>query len=121
MWYSNDMFHYMFKAEFVTLVSLKVPSGYSTDFSSSQILFVFPPPPRLFFGLGYLRDPHDRTRCRASEGRASLLFAHKTDIRRVALDRGGDLTSIVNDTRFAIRQLKGGKKQDLLREIEFVP
>ena len=24
---SNDMFHYMFKAEFVTLVSLKVPSG----------------------------------------------------------------------------------------------
>ncbi len=27
MWYSNDMFHHMFKAEFVTLVSLKVPSG----------------------------------------------------------------------------------------------
>ena len=28
MWYFNDMFHYdMFKAEFVTLVSLKVPSG----------------------------------------------------------------------------------------------
>ncbi len=27
MWYSNDMFHYMFKAEFVRLVSLKVPSG----------------------------------------------------------------------------------------------
>ena len=27
MWYSNDMFRYMFKAEFVTLVSLKVPSG----------------------------------------------------------------------------------------------
>ncbi len=27
MWYSNDMFHYMFQAEFVTLVSLKVPSG----------------------------------------------------------------------------------------------
>ncbi len=28
MWYSNDtMFHYMFKAVFVTLVSLKVPSG----------------------------------------------------------------------------------------------
>ena len=26
-WYSNDMFHYTFKAEFVTLVSLKVPSG----------------------------------------------------------------------------------------------
>ncbi len=28
MWYSNDMFHYMLKAEFLTLVSLKVPSGY---------------------------------------------------------------------------------------------
>ncbi len=27
MWYSNDMFHDMFKAEFVTTVSLKVPSG----------------------------------------------------------------------------------------------
>ncbi len=27
MWYANDMFHYMLKAEFVTLVSLKVPSG----------------------------------------------------------------------------------------------
>ncbi len=27
MWYSNDMFRYMFKAEFVTLVSLKVPSA----------------------------------------------------------------------------------------------
>ncbi len=27
MWYSNDMFHHMLKAEFVTLVSLKVLSG----------------------------------------------------------------------------------------------
>ena len=27
MWYSNDMFHCMFKAELVMLVSLKVPSG----------------------------------------------------------------------------------------------
>ncbi len=27
MWYSNDMFHYTFEAEFATLVSLKVPSG----------------------------------------------------------------------------------------------
>ncbi len=26
-WHSNDMFHYVFKPEFVTLVSLKVPSG----------------------------------------------------------------------------------------------
>ena len=29
MWYSNGMFHYMLKAEFVTLASLKVPSGLS--------------------------------------------------------------------------------------------
>ena len=27
MWHSNDMFHYMLKAEFVTLVSLKVTWG----------------------------------------------------------------------------------------------
>ncbi len=27
MWYSNDMFHDMLKMKFVTLVSLKVPSG----------------------------------------------------------------------------------------------
>ncbi len=27
MWYSNNMFRYMLKTEFVTLVSLKVPSG----------------------------------------------------------------------------------------------
>ncbi len=27
MWCSNDTFRYMFKAKFVTLVSLKVPSG----------------------------------------------------------------------------------------------
>ncbi len=31
MWYSNDIFHYAFKAEFVTLVCLKVPSGMSTS------------------------------------------------------------------------------------------
>ena len=27
-WNFNDMFHYLFKVEFVTLVSLKVPSGF---------------------------------------------------------------------------------------------
>ncbi len=27
MWYSNDVFRYMLKAEFATLVGLKVPSG----------------------------------------------------------------------------------------------
>ena len=34
IWYSYETFHYMFKAEFGTLVSLKVPSGEgeTTDF-----------------------------------------------------------------------------------------
>ena len=27
MWHANNMLHYVFKAEFVMLVSLKVPSG----------------------------------------------------------------------------------------------
>ncbi len=27
MWHSNDTFYYMFKADFVTLISLKVPWG----------------------------------------------------------------------------------------------
>ncbi len=44
MWYPNDTFHYVFKAEFVTLVSLKVPSGFSTCSSplapSVEMLFV---------------------------------------------------------------------------------
>ncbi len=37
MWYSNVMFlYYMFKGKFVTLVSLKVPSGCSIG-GSTQI------------------------------------------------------------------------------------
>ncbi len=35
MWYSNDMFHYMLKAEFVTLVSLEVPSGPPAPLSAT--------------------------------------------------------------------------------------
>ncbi len=31
MWFSSDMFHHMLKAEFVTVVGLKVPSGTSID------------------------------------------------------------------------------------------
>ncbi len=42
MWYSNDMFHYMFKAEFVTLVSLKVPSGSSATRWVNGVEEVFP-------------------------------------------------------------------------------
>ncbi|XP_059098508.1 very low-density lipoprotein receptor-like isoform X2 [Tigriopus californicus] len=48
---------------------------------------------------GYLRDPMDKTRCRAAEGHPSLLFAHKSDIRKISLDRGGAMSSIVNETR----------------------
>ncbi len=40
MWYSNDMFHYMFKAEFVTLVSLKVPSGYFVQLFPTKSKYV---------------------------------------------------------------------------------
>lgn len=54
-------------------------------------------------GKGYLRDPRDPTRCKAAEGHTSLIFAHKTDIRKISLERGGPqipaITSIVNETR----------------------
>ncbi len=40
MWYPNDMFHYMFKGEFVTLVSLKVPSGRGSPFSPHSAIRV---------------------------------------------------------------------------------
>lgn len=36
--------------------------------------------------VGYSRDPHDTSRCKAMEGHASLLFAHNTDIRKISLD-----------------------------------
>ncbi len=51
-WYSNDRFHYMFKAEFVTLVSLKVPSG-----SEIQILFLGTVLLHLYYidGLGHAK------------------------------------------------------------------
>ena len=35
MWYSNDMFCYTFEAEFVTIISLKVPSEMS-DFGCND-------------------------------------------------------------------------------------
>ncbi len=54
MWYSNGMLHYIFKAEFVTLASLKVPSGRPTVPSPSFLCCFFPlslssvfPPPFL--------------------------------------------------------------------------
>ena len=49
---------------------------------------------------GYLRDPRDHTRCKAMEGHASLLFAHRHDIRKISLDHH-EMTAIVNDTKSA--------------------
>ncbi|XP_049287356.1 low-density lipoprotein receptor 1 isoform X1 [Anopheles funestus] len=48
----------------------------------------------------YLRDPRDHTRCKATEGHASLLFARRHDIRKISLDHR-EMTSIVNDTKSA--------------------
>ncbi|XP_076762374.1 low-density lipoprotein receptor-related protein 8 isoform X4 [Xylocopa sonorina] len=49
---------------------------------------------------GYLKDPRNHTRCKASEGHASLLFTRRHDIRKVALDRL-EMTNIVKDTKMA--------------------
>ncbi|XP_072749501.1 low-density lipoprotein receptor isoform X2 [Anoplolepis gracilipes] len=49
---------------------------------------------------GYLKDPRNSTRCKAAEGHASLLFARRHDIRKVALDRQ-EMTAIVNNTKMA--------------------
>ncbi|XP_065565992.1 very low-density lipoprotein receptor-like isoform X4 [Artemia franciscana] len=47
---------------------------------------------------GYRKDPNDKRKCKAIEGHASLLVAHKVDIRRISLDRQ-DMTQLVNDTK----------------------
>ena len=47
-----------------------------------------------------MRDPKDHTRCKATEGHASLLFAHRRDIRKISLDHH-EMTSIVNGTKIA--------------------
>ena len=46
---------------------------------------------------GYQKDPASG-RCKATEGRPDLLFAHKTDLRSISLDRLG-MTALVNTTR----------------------
>jgi len=56
--------------------------------------------PRCSCVRGYKPDPVDATRCKAGEGHPSLLFAHKTDIRKLSLDRPS-ITAIVNNTRSA--------------------
>ncbi|XP_073837741.1 uncharacterized protein isoform X3 [Musca autumnalis] len=49
---------------------------------------------------GYMRDPRNHTRCKATEGHASLLLARRHDIRKIALDHM-EMTSIVNNTKSA--------------------
>ncbi|XP_033166552.1 low-density lipoprotein receptor isoform X2 [Drosophila mauritiana] len=49
---------------------------------------------------GYMRLLKNHTRCKASEGHASLLLARRHDIRKIALDRP-EMTSIVNSTKAA--------------------
>lgn len=49
---------------------------------------------------GYQRDPRNHTKCKAIEGHASLLFARRHDIRKIALDHN-EMTSIVNNTKSA--------------------
>ena len=41
MWYSNGIFQYVLKAEFVTLISLKVPLGNPTYYRRSSFFFIF--------------------------------------------------------------------------------
>ncbi|KOB75020.1 Lipophorin receptor protein [Operophtera brumata] len=50
---------------------------------------------------GYARDPRDRTRCKATEGHPSLLFARRFDIRKISLDHH-EMVAIVNDTKAPI-------------------
>lgn len=49
---------------------------------------------------GYMRDPRNMTKCKATEGHASLLFARRRDIRKISLDHH-EMTSIVNETNSA--------------------
>uniref|UniRef100_A0A6P4FDT0 Low-density lipoprotein receptor isoform X2 n=1 Tax=Drosophila rhopaloa TaxID=1041015 RepID=A0A6P4FDT0_DRORH len=49
---------------------------------------------------GYIRVLKNHTRCKASEGHASLLLTRRHDIRKIALDRP-EMTSIVNSTKSA--------------------
>lgn len=47
-----------------------------------------------------MRDPRHHNKCKATEGHASLLFARRHDIRKIALDHN-EMTSIVNNTKSA--------------------
>ena len=49
--------------------------------------------------MGRERHSNPNAFSRAVEGHASLLFAHKTDIRKIALDHHNAMVPIVNETR----------------------
>ena len=54
--------------------------------------------PRCECVQGYEEDPGDSSQCKAREGHPSLIFAHKSDVRKLSLDRPS-MTAIVNSTR----------------------
>lgn len=47
-----------------------------------------------------MKDPRNHSRCKATEGHASLLFARRHDIRKISLDHN-EMTLIVNSTKTA--------------------
>ncbi|KAK7580566.1 hypothetical protein V9T40_001195 [Parthenolecanium corni] len=49
---------------------------------------------------GYMRDPNDHSKCKATEGHASILFARKHDIRKISIDHN-EMSVIVNNTKSA--------------------
>ncbi|XP_065200337.1 very low-density lipoprotein receptor-like isoform X2 [Planococcus citri] len=49
---------------------------------------------------GYMRDPNDHTKCKATEGHASILFARRHDIRKISIDHR-EMSVIVNNTKSA--------------------
>lgn len=81
-------------AHFCFILSLFASRHFHKYFNTHVILL------QCECGTGYMRDPRDRTRCKATEGHASLLFARRHDIRKISLDRR-EMTSIVNDTKSA--------------------
>lgn len=47
-----------------------------------------------------MRDPNDHTKCKATEGHASILFARRHDIRKISIDHH-EMSVIVNNTKSA--------------------
>lgn len=49
---------------------------------------------------GYMRDPNNHSKCKATEGHASILFARRHDIRKISIDHN-EMSVIVNNTKSA--------------------